>query len=154
MRIIWAVSAALILAGGASLLPGPYAATVQTPRGPLLESSLLDSASIASIEHACGNCHSNNTHWPWYSHLAPISWMLRKDVSEGRTFLNFSSWPAYGPEGQSQLLALAASRLLDQSMPPSRYLALHPESRLKPAERQSLAAALSREANRLSTTKP
>ncbi len=52
----------------------------------------------AIIERACGDCHSHQTQWPWYSHVEPVSWFLVDHVNDGRKHLNFSEWAAYEPK--------------------------------------------------------
>lgn len=52
-------------------------------------------ATVQVLARACGNCHSNHTEWPWYSHVAPISWWIARDVREGRDKLDFSKWKTY-----------------------------------------------------------
>lgn len=150
MKRLWIACSAASAVCVASLVPGPYASVTAAPGGPLFQSAQLGSTTVATLQRACGNCHSNQTEWPWYSRIAPVSWMVRKDVSEGRKFLNFSFWAEYGPEGQSQLLALSAARIRDRAMPPSRYLLLHPEAELNDREMSALTAALERESGRLS----
>ena len=122
---------------GAMFVPGPNA-----------EAKAVRGAGAGRLEpivqRACGDCHSNETVWPWYSNFAPASWMLEKDVSEGRKFLNFSNWAAYGAEGQKQLSELAGQQLKSGAMPPDRYLLLHPEAKLNPQDRIELLAALGR----------
>src|SRR5579871_6163902 len=54
----------------------------------------------SSLKRACNDCHSNQTVWPWYSNIAPASWLVVKDVNEGRARLNFSNWPQSGAEGE------------------------------------------------------
>ena len=53
---------------------------------------------VASLKRACYDCHSNQTVWPWYSNVAPVSWLIANDVKEGRAHLNFSEWTRPGPE--------------------------------------------------------
>lgn len=87
--------------------------------------------------HACYGCHSNQTSWPWYSNVAPVSWLVQSDVEGGRQKLNFSEWNDPQPwKGQ------AAQTVRDGNMPPWYYLPLHPESRLSPSERQALIQGL------------
>jgi hypothetical protein len=86
---------------------------------------------------ACYDCHSNQTRWPAYSHVAPMRWLVTRDVQQGREALNFSDWGEDGGEADD-----AAETVLDGSMPPSQYLLMHSEARLTEAERQSLADAL------------
>jgi hypothetical protein len=78
-----------------------------------------------------------------------MSWMVSRDVAQGRKFMNFSTWPAYGSSGQGQLLGLAAERIADGSMPPDRYRLLHPEAQWTTEQRASMLAALRAESARL-----
>ena len=84
---------------------------------------------------ACYDCHSNETEWPPYSYVAPMSWLVRYDVDRGRDDLNFSV-------GGGDDLDDAAEVVADRSMPPDRYVRLHPDARLSAAERAVLIAAL------------
>ena len=86
---------------------------------------------------ACYDCHSHQTEWPWYSYVAPMSWLVRYDVDRGRDALNFSTW-----EDGDEDAGDAAEAVEDRSMPPDRYLRLHPDARLSAEERLALAAAL------------
>jgi hypothetical protein len=79
---------------------------------------------------ACFDCHSNQTNWPWYSKIAPVSWLLAKDVVDGRAVLNFSEWkPQIAPSAE-----LVRLKLENGSMPKPQYLALHAEARLTQQE--------------------
>lgn len=86
---------------------------------------------------ACFDCHSNETKWPWYSHVAPISWTLQRHVDVGRTVLNFSEW-----NRTWDLAEQSASQILRTEMPPRTYKMLHPEARLTVSEREELARGL------------
>lgn len=133
----------------ASLLPSPFGSVRQAPAAPVLTGAAADAGTRALLQRACADCHSQQTEWPWYSSVAPASWLIERDVAEARKFFNLSAWPEYGPAGQSQLLAAAAAQLESQAMPPSRYLALHPQARLTPQERSALASWCNREAQRV-----
>lgn len=85
---------------------------------------------------ACYSCHSNETDWPFYSYVAPMSWLVRRDVEAGRDELNFSEWNRDSDADD------AAEVVADGSMPPQRYTMLHPDARLSEAERRRLIAAL------------
>lgn len=90
----------------------------------------------ALFQRACFDCHSNTTHWPWYSHVAPVSWLLEHDVTDGRRHLNFSQW------NQPQRHAKDVAReVASGDMPLWYYLPLHPSARLSAAEKQQLLAA-------------
>jgi Haem-binding domain len=86
---------------------------------------------------ACYDCHSNQTRWPLHSRVAPISWLVTRDVEQGREKLNFSTW-----EGDVGDARDAAEAIADGSMPPRRYLLVHPDAALSDAERQLLVDAL------------
>jgi hypothetical protein len=88
----------------------------------------------ALAQRACFDCHSNQTVWPWYSNVAPVSWLITHDVMEGRRRVNFSEWNR--PEGQYVLEFREV--FVEDNMPPANYLLLHPDARLTSAERQQL----------------
>ena len=87
---------------------------------------------------ACYDCHSNLTEWPWYSDVAPVSWLVYTDVKGGREALNFSEWDR--PQGEGGEDVVEAVR--DGSMPPFQYKPLHPAGRLTATEREELARGL------------
>jgi hypothetical protein len=91
----------------------------------------------ALAERACFDCHSNETVWPWYSHVAPVSWLLQRDVDEGREHLNFSEWDRPQDDADE-----AAEMVREDEMPPWFYLPTHPEARLTDAEKQTLIKGL------------
>lgn len=111
----------------------PYGRTHPNP--PITAAAQWPSSKVESIARvACYACHSNETKWPVYSYIAPMSWLVRRDVELGRDELNFSEWDGDTDD--------AAEVVADRSMPPSRYVLLHPEARLSDAERRELLAAL------------
>jgi len=85
----------------------------------------------------CADCHSNETVWPWYSNIAPISWMIQDHVLEGRARFNVSEWGRPENEGEE-----AAHHVLDGQMPLPNYLPLHPEARFSDAEKEELVQGL------------
>jgi hypothetical protein len=85
---------------------------------------------------ACFDCHSNETVWPWYSFVAPASWLIEHDVEEGRDELNFSQFDR--PQRHAKD---AAAELREGEMPPAIYLPLHASARLTESEKQELVAA-------------
>ncbi|TMA36652.1 MAG: hypothetical protein E6J79_12845 [Deltaproteobacteria bacterium] len=108
---------------------------------PPVEQDVAAPASVeALLRHACYNCHSHETVWPWYSHVAPVSWLLAHDVSEGRRELDFSTWTAYPPARKIRKLRKSADEVAKGKMPPWYYALVHPEARLTAAERAMLDA--------------
>jgi len=90
---------------------------------------------------ACFDCHSNETVWPWYSNIAPISWLVESDVQEGRSRLNFSDWGNNtGREGHE--LGEISEVINGGRMPPSYFLIMHPNAKLSAAEKQTLVNGL------------
>lgn len=86
---------------------------------------------------ACYDCHSNEVDWPPHSYVAPMSWLVRRDVDQGRHELNFSEWERNDGEADD-----AAEAVADGSMPPGRYEIVHPSARLSAEEQAELIAAL------------
>ena len=107
----------------------PNPAVSQTPPWPSERAETIATQS-------CAACHSNTTDWPWYSHVAPMSWLVTRDVLEGRDELNLSTWDRDDGEADD-----AVETILDGSMPPLRYILMHPRARLTAEERQVLVDA-------------
>ncbi len=90
------------------------------------------------LDRGCWNCHSNQTVWPAYTYVAPISWNVISHVNDGRGSLNFTDWPA-GPEEAADLLdAICDEVVKKRMMPMPQYTWLHPEAKLTDAERKRL----------------
>lgn len=88
----------------------------------------------------CGNCHSNNTIWPWYSSVAPVSWLVQRDVDEAREHFNVSEWGVQQKNHGDE----AAEELREGEMPPWIYLLGHKEAKLTAKEKEELIQGLSR----------
>ena len=87
---------------------------------------------------ACGDCHSNETKWPWYSNIAPLSWSIYHHVVEGREHFNVSMWGHQKKnEGED-----AAEEVEEGEMPLKSYLLAHPEARLSDSEKKELIEGL------------
>lgn len=130
----------LILGIGLIVLIGGFLALqlvpVDTSNPPVVSEPNWDSPQTQTlVEQACYDCHSNETKWPWYSHVAPVSWIISREVHEGRRSLNYSEWSAY-QENES------IETILQGRMPPQQYSLFHPEARLSNAEKQTLIAGL------------
>ena len=92
----------------------------------------------ALFMRACGDCHSHETKWPWYSNIAPVSWLVYHDVVEGREHFNISAWGHQKKnEGED-----AAEELEEGEMPLKPYLLAHPEARLSKQEKALLIEGL------------
>ena len=99
----------------------------------------------AILRRSCYDCHSNETRWPWYAQVAPVSWLLKDDVNEGRNELSFSEFAAYSPKRTARKAKEICDEVKEGEMPMKTYVALHPDAKLSAADQQALctwAAAL------------
>ena len=133
MRIPRVVKIGVVTLGAAGLLiqAVPYGRDHSNP--PVrAEPEWPDKATRALVVAACFDCHSNQTKWPWYSHVAPMSWLVTRDVEDGREALNFSEWDRRPADDD------AHDRVEDGSMPPSQYKLMHPDAKLSAVERERI----------------
>jgi hypothetical protein len=148
-----AVVAALVSAG-ASLIHPFGAPGVPGDSRAILQGAQIDAGTLAIVERACQNCHSQQTAWPWYSHVAPASWLVARDVQQARLHMNLSRWPDYSAEERLQLLSEIGSAVRNRKMPVQRYVWLHAEARLTDAERQQIYRWTRAERSRLQMRPP
>src|SRR5450759_4033442 len=108
---------------------------------PQVEGDFRPPAEVVSVlRRACYDCHSNETVWPRYSRIAPVSWVIARDVHEGRAALNFSTWNRLSANKQAEAVRESWEEIAEGKMPTWFYLALHPEARLSPADQSVLRA--------------
>jgi hypothetical protein len=125
----------LVLFGLIQLIP--YGRDHTNP--PVLQEPNWDAQTRAIAQRACFDCHSNETVWTWYSNIAPVSWLVQRDVDQGRDELNFSEWEAGENDAED-----IAEVILEGEMPLPIYLIMHPEARLSEAEKMQLINGLSK----------
>ncbi len=87
---------------------------------------------------SCYDCHSNNTEYPWYAEVAPISWMVAHHVDEGKEELNFSEWNTFSQKRKEKKLDEMIEMLEEREMPLKTYLPMHSEAKLSDAQNQKL----------------
>lgn len=127
-----ALAAVAGLAIAAQLVP------VDRTNPPVTREILWDAPATRDLaQRACYDCHSNDTDWPWYARVAPASWLVAKDVAEGREHLNFSMWDRPNEDVEKIL-----EMVRDGEMPLKKCTLLHPEARLDEQERATLMAGL------------
>jgi hypothetical protein len=90
------------------------------------------------LVRACGNCHSDRTDWPWYSHVPPVSWWIAQHVREGRNMLDFSEWQSYSEQQRLDKSESICGLISTGRMPPSLYTAMHPEAKLTETEKKAV----------------
>ena len=113
----------------------PYGRNHKNP--PVVQEPNWDAQTRAIAKKACFDCYSNEVTWPWYSHIAPVSWLVQRDVYEGRRKLNFSDWGRGGRETGELAEVIQAGE-----MPPFQYTLIHTSARLTAAEKQTLIQGL------------
>ena len=102
---------------------------------PPVEADFDGPAEIKALMVAkCYDCHSNETTWPWYSYVAPMSWSVSAHVIDGRKELNFSNWGNYSADTQEEKIGEIYDEILDEYMPLPSYLLLHPETKVTEEE--------------------
>ncbi len=136
MKKIILIVIALLVGGFLLIQLVPYGRNHANP--PVVQEPAWDSPQTRELAmKACGDCHSNATTWPWYSNIAPVSWLVYRDTVEGRQKLNFSEWNRPQREADE-----AAKSVQKGEMPMPIYGIMHPEARLTAAEKDALIRGL------------
>jgi len=114
----------------------PYGRDHSNP--PVTKSPVFVGAQTEQIfNNSCADCHSNLTKWPWYSNIAPVSWLVQSDVDEGRSVMNFSEWDKPQPA-----LDELVEQISEGSMPPSKYTRIHSGTKLSDSQKKALITGL------------
>jgi hypothetical protein len=95
---------------------------------------------LAILRRSCFDCHSNETVWPWYAYVAPVSWLVVHDTDEGRAELNFSHWGDLSQKQRDSAASSVVEEVEDGKMPLENYLWMHGDARVTPAELEVLRA--------------
>ena len=104
----------------------------------------------AILDRSCTDCHTNNTIWPWYSYVAPVSWLTARDVKNGRSSMNLSVWGTYKKTKQAGKLDEISEQLSADNMPLKPYRMMHPGSVLSKEEIELVSRWAEKERDRLS----
>jgi hypothetical protein len=122
--------------------------------GQSIEESARVPPEVAEVlNRSCMDCHSNRTAWPWYSNVAPVSWMVADHVHHGRRQLNFSEWAGYDRHEAQGKLKLICKFSKAGWMPLDSYVLIHRNSRLMPADVKTLCEWAQAEAGRLALSR-
>ena len=140
MRPAIFLAASLIVASGSLSFVHPWG----NPRNENVGAPILNGTEIPDnvreiLTRKCADCHSNQTHWPIYSSMAPASWLIERDVVRGRSALNLSAWPGIGAEDRIAVLARIAAEVRSAEMPPKPYALIHAAA-LTETEKQQVTA--------------
>ena len=115
----------------------------------MIASTQPPAAVAAAFTAACYDCHSYQTKWPWYSRIAPMSWLVANDVKEGRNNLNLSEWPADDAKRAVRRLGNMSDNISSGDMPPKKYSAIHTDARLTDSQRKAMTDWLDAEVDKL-----
>jgi len=134
----WPWVAVGLLGGFLAIQLVPYGRDHSNPQ--VTSEPVWDSpATRALTKQACFDCHSNETEWPAYARVAPASWLIQRDVIEGRAALNFSEW-----QRPQEKAGDASAEVAEGEMPPAGYQLMHTHARLSTADRERLARGLAK----------
>lgn len=102
----------------------------ETPKTDFLAVTNPTNSTAKLIRDACYDCHSNNTKYPWYNNIAPVSWVIAHHVDEGKEHLNYSEWSTFSVKKKNHKLEEMIEMLEEREMPLESYLPMHPEAKL------------------------
>ncbi len=106
---------------------------------PPVESDLQAPAELkALLRRSCYDCHSNETRWPWYARVAPVSWLVADDVKEGRREVNFSEWNRFTGARRDRKLKEIVEEVEQNKMPQWYYVILHPAAKLSAEDKKTI----------------
>lgn len=108
-------------------------------RDSLLQKSDMPAEAKSVLIMKCADCHSNETRWPIYAKIAPASWLIERDIAEGRKHMNLSEWEQYSLDKQHELEAKIVNEAKKGHMPPPQYWMIHWDARLTSADIHALA---------------
>jgi hypothetical protein len=126
----WAPAVVITAALGLQLVRPARTNPPTDPSRTLAARTALTPEAAVVLDRACRDCHSNDTRWPWYSHLAPVSWFLIDHVNHGRRHFNYSDWAQYEPDVARRLLENSCDFARKETMPLPSYTRVHGEARL------------------------
>lgn len=152
-RLIWIGGVFTVLFAGVQMVPVERTNPATEYERSIKARTHMSPAVESILTRSCWDCHSNETRWPWYSRVAPASWLLASHVNHGRRHMNFSTWENFSGHGYPKS---ADERLLDicreassGSMPLRSYTLVHRDAGLSPEEVRSLCAWARAESDRL-----
>lgn len=137
-RIIWVIVIVLIVA--IQLVPNERPTVGENNPEDLLSNVVLSDSLKEILKTSCYDCHSNETNYPWYSYVAPVSWLVARDVREGREGLNFSMWNSKNKIQKAKILSDIVDEVSTKEMPMAIYTVMHTEAHLSQSDRELIIA--------------
>ena len=139
----------VVLAGAIQLYRPAKTNPAVDPTKALQANTQMPPDVAQSIRASCSDCHTNNTVWPRYSYVAPVSWLVTDDVNEGRRHVNFSEWGGYSAQRQQSKLDDICSEVKDGGMPLRQYTWMHKGTALDQQHRDAICAWTKSEQQRI-----
>jgi len=112
----------------------PSDSNVQLPENTQIQNA--DNEVMTILKTSCFDCHSNQTQYRWYAHVAPVSWLIARDVSKGREALNFSEWSTYNKRKIVRKLGDIKEQIVKDEMPMRIYTIMHPDTKLTGSQKK------------------
>lgn len=131
-------TAALALLMLAQFVPAGTRNPTSMPAQSIYATQTVPGAVRSVFENSCNDCHSNQTRWPWYSRVAPLSWMIAHDVHAGRKHFNLSEWGSYTGRQKEEKLESICEQITNGDMPDSKYAFVHRKVRLTQDQRDAV----------------
>jgi hypothetical protein len=128
----------IVLLAGIQLIPVDFKNPPIKPENDIIAVEKIDSVTAVILKDACYDCHSNETVYPWYSKVAPVSWWLYSHIEEGREEVNFSEWGTYKEKKKSAALTDSYEDIDDGEMPMWSYTLAHPKADLTDIQKERL----------------
>ena len=134
-------SVVIVVVFAAAQLARPDRANPPTVTSRTIQAQVGTASGLAAVlDRSCRDCHSNNTVWPSYAQVAPLSWLMARAVAGGRKAVNFSEWGGYSPAAQRTLLSTSCEDASSGKMP-GPYTLVRPETKLSPQDIETICAA-------------
>ena len=135
-RIVWLSILVIII--GIQFIPTGRPDVIMENKEDLLVNNVFSDSVSHLLKNACYDCHSNETKYPWYAYVAPVSWLVIRDVKVGRNHMNFSEWEGMKKTDKAKHLSDINDEVSMGSMPLVSYPIMHPEARLSAEQRQTI----------------
>jgi hypothetical protein len=134
-------SVVFLVAIAAAQLVRPNRANPPTDPSRTIQAHVGTTSGLAAVlDRSCRDCHSNETVWPRYARIAPLSWLMASGIAKGRTAVNFSEWGTYSADVQRTLLSASCQDVSSGKMP-GVYTLVRPETRLSPQDIETICRA-------------
>lgn len=135
-KIVWLSILAIVII--IQVIPTGRPEVIEQNKNDLIANNVIPDSVASLLKNSCYDCHSNQTVYPWYAYVAPVSWLVVRDVKVGRKHMNFSKWESLSKTDKAKHLTDINDEVSMGSMPMVIYPIMHPEARLTAEERQMI----------------